>query len=307
MHQERSLGESGERMSSLLGELVPCGGGDSIALVKPKLLVGRAPSCDVVLAFPTISSRHCELEFKDGFWFVRDLGSHNGIRVNGVRCDAKQLQPDDMLTIAQHRYTIVYAKKPHAARGGAVDDWVARSLVEDVAWKQRQEQAPVGRVKTPHAIHSTLGELLPCGGGEPIPLLKPKLIVGRHASCDIVLPFSTVSSRHCELEFKKGYWFVRDLASRNGTRVDGEPCESKWLMPSNVLWLAKHRFQVVYAPQAEEPPPEAEEDPFARSLLEKAALVSSRGQEQLPDPNPPSRRRTDPDAPRERWSLDDHD
>jgi pSer/pThr/pTyr-binding forkhead associated (FHA) protein len=285
-------------MSSLLGELAPCGGGDSIPLVKTKLLVGRSPSCDVVLPFPTISSRHCELEFNDGRWFVRDLASHNGIRVNGVRCDSMQLMPNDTLTVAQYRYTIIYSQAPGTPRG-SVADWIERSLVEDVAWKQRQTPA---RGKFSGTVQCTLGELLPCGGGEPIPLLKPKLLVGRHATCDIVLALATISSRHCELEFKQGYWFVRDLASRNGIRVDGAPCESNWLRPNSVLWLAKHRFQVAYTPQAAEPPPEAEENPFARSLLEKAGLVSTKGQEDMP--RPPSRRRADPDAPRERWKLD---
>ena len=38
-----------------------------------------------------------------------------------------------------------------------------------------------------------LGELLPLGGGDPIPLLKQQLLVGRRESCDIVLRFANVS------------------------------------------------------------------------------------------------------------------
>lgn len=46
---------------------------------------------------------------------------------------------------------------------------------------------------------STLGMLNPCGGGDPIPLLHEKLLVGRRSSCDISLKFPNVSSHHCEL------------------------------------------------------------------------------------------------------------
>ena len=35
----------------MLGELIPKGGGDSIPLLKEKLLVGRRESCDIVLRF----------------------------------------------------------------------------------------------------------------------------------------------------------------------------------------------------------------------------------------------------------------
>ncbi len=118
-----------------------------------------------------------------------------------------------------------------------------------------------------------LGELNPCGGGDPIPLLKSKLLLGRRGSCDISLRFPNVSSHHCELELVNGYWFVRDLGSRNGIKVNGTRCESKWLMPGDVLSVAKHRYELAYAPQGEAPPSENEEDPFAQGLLEKAGLT----------------------------------
>ena len=65
------------------------------------------------------------------------------------------------------------------------------------------------------------GELLPVGGGDPIPLLKKSLLVGRRESCDIVLRFSNVSAHHCQLTVTGGYWHVRDLNSRNGVKVNG--------------------------------------------------------------------------------------
>jgi pSer/pThr/pTyr-binding forkhead associated (FHA) protein len=117
-----------------------------------------------------------------------------------------------------------------------------------------------------------LGELNPCGGGDLIPLLKPVLLVGRRSSCDVCLRFPNVSSHHCELEWKNGYWHVRDLDSRNGIKVNGERCDSKWLMPGDVLSVSKHRFELKYTTDATAPPPE-EEDVFSVGLLEKAGLV----------------------------------
>ena len=49
------------------------------------------------------------------------------------------------------------------------------------------------------------GELIPLGGGDPIPLLKKILLVGRRESCDIVLRFSNVSAHHCQLSVVGGY------------------------------------------------------------------------------------------------------
>ena len=116
-----------------------------------------------------------------------------------------------------------------------------------------------------------LGELIPCGGGDPIPLLKQKLLVGRRSSCDISLRFPNVSSHHCEFELVNGHWYIRDLNSRNGIKVNGIRCESKWLMPGDIVSVSKHQYEVVYEPSGETPHSE-EEDPFAKGLLEKAGL-----------------------------------
>ena len=126
-----------------------------------------------------------------------------------------------------------------------------------------------------------LGELIPCGGGDPIPLLAPKLLVGRQPSCDITLRFPNVSSRHCVFEFEKGFWFVRDLGSSNGIKVNNIRCESRWLRPGDVISIAKHRYEISYVPQGEHFP-EVEEDAFATGLLEKAGLKGRRSRNTAP-------------------------
>ncbi len=90
------------------GELIPSGGGDTIPLVRPIMTVGRRESCDICLKFPNISGLHCELSFREGYWFVRDMGSSNGLKVNGNRTLQRPLRPGDDLSIANRRYTIHY-------------------------------------------------------------------------------------------------------------------------------------------------------------------------------------------------------
>jgi adenylate cyclase len=121
------------------------------------------------------------------------------------------------------------------------------------------------------------GELIPQGGGDPIPLLKKSLLVGRRESCDIVLRFPNVSAHHCELTCDGGYWYVRDLESRNGTKVNGARVTEKRLDPGDVLSVAKHAYDVKYSPVelgAVGPPPEdiPHHDVFGKSLLERAGL-----------------------------------
>ena len=139
------------------------------------------------------------------------------------------------------------------------------------------------------------GELVPLGGGDAIPLFKKALLLGRRESCDIVLRFSNVSAHHCELMLNGGYWYVKDLKSRNGTKVNGARVAEKRLDPGDVLAVAKHTYQVRYSPMDNgavgPPPPDAtEEDIFSRSLLERAGLERGPG---IPDRGRTERKKED--------------
>ncbi len=128
------------------------------------------------------------------------------------------------------------------------------------------------------------GELIPVGGGDPIPLLKKTLLVGRRESNDVVLRFANVSSNHCQLYVKQGYWFVEDQNSRNGTKVGGKRVRDtdKRIDPGTVIAIAKHEYELHYDPielGATGPPPEevnVAEEILGKSLLERAGIGSSR-------------------------------
>ncbi|WP_164103547.1 FHA domain-containing protein [Candidatus Laterigemmans baculatus] len=123
------------------------------------------------------------------------------------------------------------------------------------------------------------GELVPTGGGDNIPLLKKHLLVGRRDSCDIALKFANVSSKHCRLTLEQGYWFVNDLNSRNGTKVDNRKIIRKRLDPGCKLAIAKHEYIVKYEPELlgafGPPPPDDDhiEEVLRRSLLDRAGLT----------------------------------
>jgi adenylate cyclase len=132
------------------------------------------------------------------------------------------------------------------------------------------------------------GELIPLGGGDPVPLLKKSLLVGRRESCDIVLRFANVSAHHCQLECHDGYWYVRDMNSKNGTRVNNVRVNEKRLDPGDELRVAKHKYRVEYSPidlGAVGPPPSAEvpTDMMSKSLLERAGLERGRSESQRLD------------------------
>jgi pSer/pThr/pTyr-binding forkhead associated (FHA) protein len=61
--------------------------GTTLPLTSSAILVGRAPSCTLVLDDDYSSSRHARLYPEDGQWFVEDLGSTNGTFLGSTRVD----------------------------------------------------------------------------------------------------------------------------------------------------------------------------------------------------------------------------
>jgi hypothetical protein len=62
-------------------------------------VIGRSRDCDVVVADPNVSRRHAELHLDEQGWSIVDLGSTNGIKVNGRRADHALLRDGDRITL----------------------------------------------------------------------------------------------------------------------------------------------------------------------------------------------------------------
>src|SRR5215468_1643199 len=72
-----------------------------VALEKPRLTLGRGPGCDVKLDDASISHQHAALELGSNGYRVRDLGSTNGVLVNGARMALAELKHGDKLKFGE--------------------------------------------------------------------------------------------------------------------------------------------------------------------------------------------------------------
>lgn len=90
-------------------QLVPINAGSAPAVLisRPVILIGRHVECDVRLESPQVSRRHCCLAMAYDRLVIRDLGSSNGVRVNGRLIDEARLTNGDEVAIAQFLYRLV--------------------------------------------------------------------------------------------------------------------------------------------------------------------------------------------------------
>jgi FHA domain-containing protein/uncharacterized protein DUF1707 len=77
--------------------------------------LGRSRECDCVLAEPSVSRRHAELRRDEGRWVLRDLGSRNGTRVNGIRLLGEaEVGPGDRVSFGDARFRLGEAPRSAA-------------------------------------------------------------------------------------------------------------------------------------------------------------------------------------------------
>lgn len=132
--------------------LVPNGPGHRIVIDKAIIFVGRLPDCDVVLTRSRkVSRRHCCFAQVNNQLMIRDLGSMNGVRVNGKRVDREmRISVGDEVSIGDLSYMVKSKSRddedePQVKANGKppVDDESPFEIVEDQ--EPRRQDSNVSR------------------------------------------------------------------------------------------------------------------------------------------------------------------
>jgi pSer/pThr/pTyr-binding forkhead associated (FHA) protein len=72
----------------------------------PVAVLGRSREADCVIPDPNVSRRHAELRRRStGDWQIADLGSTNGVKVNGRQVESSRLSPGDEVTLGTTHFT----------------------------------------------------------------------------------------------------------------------------------------------------------------------------------------------------------
>jgi len=189
-------------------------------------VIGRSSEVELQIDDASVSRRHCSLERRGGGWWVIDLGSANGTRVNGeLLKEPRELRHGDRLRV------------------GSVDlRFEASDLgAEEIQLEEESHSgAPPG-----WRLRIEEGE----GQGEEFPLKPGRNLIGRSSSNDVPLRGLGISSVHAEVIVEGDGCRVRDLGSTNGSLLDGAPLkEAADFPPGSRLMLGKTALVLEGAP-----------------------------------------------------------
>lgn len=77
-----------------------------------RIVVGRDPACDITHEHSLLSRRHAEFVAAGDLVVVRDLGSRNGVFVNGTKTAEHSLRPGDVVQIGPLRAQYIVDRAP---------------------------------------------------------------------------------------------------------------------------------------------------------------------------------------------------
>ena len=83
--------------------------GESIPVEKDEFIIGRGVrTTDLAIRDGNISRKHAAVVFHDGAYFMKDLGSTNGIEFAGQRVESKRIEEGDVYRICDYEFRFSY-------------------------------------------------------------------------------------------------------------------------------------------------------------------------------------------------------
>jgi predicted component of type VI protein secretion system len=119
-------------------------------------------------------------------------------------------------------------------------------------------------------------ELVPLNGDPPIPITRDLTVVGRREFCDVQIDHIGLSKRHCVLVKTDGLLVVRDLATTNGTKVNGQKIRWAALLPNDRLTLGAYKVKVYLGPDEAPSPSQIGDRTFNGAAVQGKAKAAPR-------------------------------
>ena len=204
-------------------------GGKTLRISKIPCVIGRNRDVvDCYLYDESLSRRHCMIDIRDGKTWIRDLNSLYGVRINDRRIEPETdvaFYEGDIIKLGELSFKVEV-------------DWAEINVcMPEAASAVGPDPDEVPTLKTPASpkrIVMSEGEVPPpvptatlCPGNtEIVPsrcvINKTPYLLGRSKrNVDFTISSGSVSRKHCMIEYIDGDFYLSDLGSSNGTRVNG--------------------------------------------------------------------------------------
>ncbi len=187
---------------------------DEHPLWQGELTLGRARDNDVILDDPKVSRHHLKLIVTPQMLLALDLGSHNGVQLNGQPLSPRAptpFQPGDVLTAGAFAISL----RPVSAQASAPALPAERLMFST---------QPGLTLSAPQQFSKQL-------------LDQPSLTIGRALDNELIVNYGRISAHHARIEQTPNGYMLTDLNSSNGSFYNGQRVASRLLADGDVIYL----------------------------------------------------------------------
>lgn len=221
-----------------------------ISLDAPRIVIGRGDGCEIRLPDPSVSHRHASIRQRGSDYVVVDEGSTNGTFVGPVRLSPQAprvVRSGELVRIGRIWLELTIESVPPTDDAQLATREIALSLVSSALSAQGEAAA----------VKVIVAEGPDAGRELVLAELSRGYVIGRGQGLDLTLSDADASRRHIEVGRRGPTLWVKDLGSKNGALLDGNPLpankETAWPRGKQVtLGASVLRF----------------EDPVAEALVE---------------------------------------
>lgn len=177
---------------------------------------GRKEGCDIRLQPEKgISREHFKLKFSDGKWQIVAISRFGDVFSLGQKIEQADLQHGQSFHVPPYDFT--FLELPDAGLPNAD----AQKIPLEISENEKTVLGAAPQVPYIKVVNSTgdVREMLRLEVGEV-------WVAGRDPSCQIIIPDQRVSRRQFEIYKVNGAYTILDLASVNGTFLNGSPVSS---------------------------------------------------------------------------------
>lgn len=194
----------GKRVGSYL---VQKGSKTRYPLTRWENAIGRSKTCDLVFDTASVSRFHAVISKRRTGWVVADTNSRTGVFVNGEKIEK--------VTKLNHGDTVAFGTAAFWFADADVDD---RERAEEA--KRRKAQRAAAKNAKPNKQTVFIPALIDEAAEKSYVLGCESCIIGRSPDCDIRVKYPAVNSQHAKIYKNGSAWFIEDLNSTTGTKVN---------------------------------------------------------------------------------------
>jgi len=233
-----------------------------VPLVKDEITIGRKEGNTIRLTERNVSRHHARLIRSNGSFFIEDLDSYNGVKVNGDRIATRTtIREGDLVEIGDYHLALQQTQEQPEVKPPPVPSSSPPSLPTQSDGATAVLRLPVDKKEGPEVARAreipadqvaclvtTTTEL----AGQRFQLARTEMTIGRTEENDIVVPHRSISAQHAKIVFDAGVYRVIDMDSANGVLVNGEEYARVDLRNGDIIELGHVKLRFV--PAGEELP-----------------------------------------------------